>query len=376
MTMFNKEMFMKELEILVNIDSGSDDMEGLHKVADYLAKQYEEAGLTVKRTVQGELNRPYMEVYTHPEEEEIDILFLGHLDTVFPAGTVAERPYSLSEDGKVAYGPGVGDMKAGDLLALYLTRELMEVRPDLRICICHNSDEEIGSEDSMEAMQNVAARSRYGFVLEPGRIGGHFVYQRKGVVDVLVKCRGIASHAGNAPKDGASAILALADLITKMSALTDFETGLTVNAGLISGGTGSNVVAEDAEAVFDIRYTSFEQLAEFEAKLDELVKAPVVKGVTATWKKLAQMPPMEPNDRTVEMMDLLRGEAEKLGQKPDFLSVGGASDGSLLSEMGTAVMDGCGPESDKYHSVDEYLLVDTIEERYNLLLGAMKGIGR
>ena len=374
MAMFNKEEYMKDLETLVNIDSGSEDIEGLNRVADFLCEKYESIGLKPVRTQQGEHGRPYVEVYTHPEEEKVDVLFLGHIDTVFEHGTVAKRPFTLSEDGKVAYGPGVGDMKAGDLLAFHLTRVLREECPDLKICVCHNSDEETGSEDSEHAMQAAAAKARYGFVLEPGRVGGHFVYQRKGVADIVIKCEGIASHAGNAPKDGASAILAMADIIQKMHAMTDFETGLTVNAGVVKGGTASNVVAAECEAVFDVRYTSFEQLAEFEAKLDALCAAPAVDRVKVSWTKMGQMPPMKPNDNTEAMMNMLRTEAEKLGQNPDFLSVGGASDGSLLSAMGCAVMDGCGPESDKYHSDDEFMMVDSIEQRFHLLLGAIKGL--
>ena len=374
MAIFKKEEYMKDLETLVNMDSGSSDIEGLNRVADFLCGKYEEIGLSPRRIAQGPDSRPYVEVLTHPEAEEVDVLFLGHMDTVFDRGTAAERPFSLSGDGKWAYGPGVGDMKAGDLLAFHLTRALREECPHLKICVCHNSDEEIGSEDSEKTMQNIAARSRYAFVLEPGRLGGHFVYQRKGVADIVIRCHGIASHAGNSPKDGASAILEMAYLVQKMHGLTDFETGLTVNAGVIKGGSASNVVAAECEAVFDVRFTSFQQLDEFLQKLNRLCANPVVEGVEVTWEKLAQMPPMKPNENTRAMIKLLREEAEKLGIHPDFLSVGGASDGSLLSEMGTAVMDGCGPESDKYHSADEFLRVDSIEERFHLLLGAIKGL--
>ena len=151
----------------------------------------------------------------------------------------------------------------------------------------------------------------------------------------MVKCHGVASHAGNAPKDGANAILAMSDIIQKLHALTDFETGLTVNAGVIKGGSASNVVAAECETVFDVRFTSFEQLAEFEAKLDAICAAPAVDRVTAEWKNVSQLPPMKPNENTDTMKDLLRSEAKKLGLHPDFLSVGGASDGSLLSAMGS-----------------------------------------
>ena len=151
MAIFNKEEYMKDLETLVNMDSGSEDIAGLNRVADFLCAKYESIGLAPQRTAQGPNGRPYVEVYTHPDADRADVLFLGHLDTVFPAGTVAQRPFSLSEDGKWAYGPGVGDMKAGDLLAFHLTRALREECPDLKICVCHNSDEETGSEDSEHA---------------------------------------------------------------------------------------------------------------------------------------------------------------------------------------------------------------------------------
>lgn len=177
---FYLEEFMKHLERLVNMDSGSSDIEGLNRAADYLCSCYQEIGLVPVRTALKPSGRPYIEVRTHPEQEEADVLFLGHIDTVFERGTAALRPFSVSEDGKRAYGPGAGDMKAGDLLAFYLTRALREARPDLRICVCYNSDEEIGSEESAPVMQKTASQCRYGFVFEPGRIGGHFVSQRKG----------------------------------------------------------------------------------------------------------------------------------------------------------------------------------------------------
>ena len=127
MAIFNKEEYMRDLEALVNIDSGSGDIDGLNKVADFICAKYESIGLVPVRTQQGESGRPYVEVFTHPEAEEVDVLFLGHLDTVFDNGTVAERPFTLSEDGKVAYGPGVGDMKAGDLIGLDVVLAIMDV---------------------------------------------------------------------------------------------------------------------------------------------------------------------------------------------------------------------------------------------------------
>ena len=368
---FYLEEFMKHLERLVNMDSGSSDIEGLNRAADYLCSCYQEIGLVPVRTALKPSGRPYIEVRTHPEQEEADVLFLGHIDTVFERGTAALRPFSVSEDGKRAYGPGAGDMKAGDLLAFYLTRALREARPDLRICVCYNSDEEIGSEESAPVMQKTASQCRYGFVFEPGRIGGHFVSQRKGAVDVAVRCSGIASHAGNAPQEGASAILEMADLIQKLCALNDFRSGMTVNAGVIRGGSASNVVAADCEAVFDVRYTSSDQLQDFENYLEDLAARPAVDRVQVTWEKRSQMPPVNPNQNTQAMIDLLQGEANKMGLHPQFLHVGGASDGSLLAEMGTAVMDGCGPESDKYHSAEEYLRVESIEERFHLLLSVI-----
>lgn len=372
MAVFNKEEFMRDLETLVNIDSGSNDIDGLNKVADFLCTKYESIGLSPIRKTQGPEQRPFLEIYTHPEADSVDLMLLGHMDTVFGKGTAKQRPFSTSPDGEWAYGPGVADMKAGDLLAFHLTLALRELYPQLKICVCHNSDEEIGSETSRADMQAVAAKSRYAFVLEPGRIGGHFVYQRKGAADIRIQCRGIASHAGNAPQDGASAILEMADIVQKMHALTDFETGLTVNAGVIRGGSASNVVAAECETIFDVRYTSFEQFAEFEAALNVICQTPSISRTTATYEIMSKMPPMKANEKTLALVQLLRTEATKLDLSPDFLSVGGASDGSFLAEAGCSVIDGCGPEGDGLHGDGEKMRIDSIEERFNLLLAAIK----
>lgn len=372
MASFNKDEYMRDLQTLVNIDSGSDDIEGLNKVADFLCAKYESIGLSPIRKTQGVKNRPFVEVYTHPDAEDVDVLFLGHIDTVFDKGTAEQRPFSTSSDGKFAYGPGVADMKSGDLLAFHLLRALREECPDLKICVCHNSDEEIGSVESSADMQRIAAKSRYAFVLEPGRPGGQFVHQRKGAVDIRIRCHGIASHAGNAPKDGANAIWVMADLISKMHALTNFETGFTVSAGLIKGGTASNVVAPECETIFDVRYTDSEHEKEFEKTLDAFCQAPIDERVCVEWEKLSQMPPMKPTENTEVLMQLLETAAKEQAVPCAFLSVGGASDGSLLSEMGCTVMDGCGAEGDKLHRDDEIIRIDSIEERFKLLLTAIR----
>lgn len=369
---FQKDEFLHDLEALVNIDSGSHDIEGLNSVADFLCKKYESIGLKPIRKTQGASNRPFVELYTHPDASEIDLLFLGHMDTVFEKGTVSQRPFRISEDGHWAYGPGVADMKAGDLLTFHLLRVLRKLCPQLKICVCHNSDEEIGSGDSAQAMQAIASKCRYSFVMEPGRPGGHFVYQRKGAVDIRVSCHGIAAHAGNAPQEGASAILEMTHIIQKMQALTNYETGFTVSAGLISGGSAANVIPDSCEAVFDVRCTDTAQLTELEEALRALCQNPFVPRTTVSWEKLSQMPPMKATEKTKILVELLQSEAARLSLQPEFLSVGGASDGSLLAAAGCAVIDGCGPEGDKLHSADEILRIDSIEERFRLLLSAIQ----
>lgn len=369
---FNREEYLKDVEKLVNIDSGSNDMEGVKKVADVIAQMYREAGLYTSVDLRGEGNRPFITAVTKDpatfgeQEKPVDIMFFGHFDTVFPEGTAAKRPFST--DGEKAYGPGAADMKAGIVMGLYLTKALREKFPDITIALVNNGDEEIGSIDSVDSLVEFAEKAKYAFDMEPGRISGNFVKCRKGGGEYAVRCYGRAAHAGNAPQKGASAIREAARCVTEMMALNDFDAGITVNAGVIKGGTASNTIADYCEVILDVRYWTMDQCAQVEKDLQAIVDSPATEGVRVEMELLSAMPPMLEIPETQKLVEIMEEESAKLGLKFGFEKAGGLSDASFVSKAGVPVIDACGPCGDMLHSDDEYFLLHTIEERYELLL--------
>ena len=362
---FDKNIFLKDLEYLVNIDSGTKDAEGVTKVADYLTKKYEEAGLTVKQYVFDPALGPCVEARNHPECEDIDLLLIGHMDTVFQKGTATVRPYR-EEDGK-AYGPGVADMKSGDLLALALVEELKEAGVDLKICIANNPDEEIGSPSADQWLLDLGKKSKYCFDFEPGRAGGDFVKTRKGVMHMSITMEGIASHAGINPRGGASAILEMAKWACHFDEMKDYMGGTTVNFGVIKGGTVYNMVPNHCECGVDFRFDTLADLEKIKAEFDRLAEHPYDPRIKVNMVTHGMTPPMTTNENSLKLMDLMVEEGEKLGQSFKFVGTGGGSDASRISAAGAATMDACGPIGYLTHNEGEYILLDSIEERLQLL---------
>lgn len=367
------ERYLKDLEEIVNIDSGSGDMAGCRAMAEYFADKLEEAGFTV-RISREPGKHPHVEARNFTRRgQEIDVLFMGHMDTVFPKGTAAERPFSMDE-GR-AYGPGVADMKSGALLALYLARTIKESALPVNLCIALNSDEEIGSADSVDWIKELGAKARYCFNFEPGRDTGAFVKERKGVYEYKVTFRGISAHAGVAPEKGASAVIEMARWVWALTNLNAPEQGTTLNPGVVKGGSASNVVAEQAELLIDLRYTRDSELRRIERAFDEMAAYPRVDGVKTRWERKEGFPPMTPNDRTEAMMQLMKDGAAKLGQEaPAFVSTGGGSDANNLGDFEVSVMDGCGPVGGNYHSNAEYMVIAAVSQRYSLILETIKAI--
>ena len=363
--------YFKELEAFVNIDSGSYDVDGLNRAADMMEALYKEEGLFVTRRALEPRGIPHLVATTHdPAELEgkkkpWDIMFIGHIDTVFPEGTVAERPFAV-KDGKVT-GPGAADMKAGDLMALYLIKELRREFPDKCFAIVNNSDEELGSPDSGELLIELSKNAKYSFDMEPGRVNGNFVKERKGAVEYWIETHGKAAHAGNAPEKGAHAIFEMARWIKRCEQLNNSDPGLTVSPGLITGGTASNTIPDYCQIKVDVRIVDPAQKKIVEDAFDELAAFPSVKGVTATYIKYSDMPPMRFTAETKKMVDVLSEVAAEMDYKFDFESVGGASDASFVSGGGAPVLDACGPHGEGFHSENEYFFYDTVVPRYELL---------
>jgi glutamate carboxypeptidase len=292
-------------------------------------------------------------------------LILGHYDTVWPLGTVTERPFRV--DGNVLEGPGVFDMKGGLaqlVIALGALRDL-GLQPTLTPVIFVNADEETGSRSSTRFIRRLARHANRALVLEPalGR-RGRIKIARKGIGRFTVTVFGKAAHAGLDPEDGASAILELAHVIQALFAMNDPERGITVNVGTVYGGVQPNVIAPHGGAVIDVRVPTLADGAAIEARIHAI--RPRVAGVRLHIEGSIGRPSMEPTARNEALWNQAQQLGELLGLELEGAKVGGGSDGNTTSQF-TATLDGLGPVGRGAHAEHECLYVDRTLERAALL---------
>lgn len=303
---------------------------------------------------------------------ESQVLVLGHFDTVWPVGQLERMPVRL-EDGRL-YGPGTFDMKAGIALGLLAVRAILETgRPQPhRLVMLWTTDEEVGSTTSRALIEAEAARSRAVLVLEPSLPGGALKTARKGVGDFRVRATGIAAHAGVDPTRGASAIHELAWQVTRLTELTDPGTGVSVNVGLFSGGSRSNVVADAAEAVVDVRIPTMADAARVTSAITQLV--PRDARITLAVTGGIDRPPLERTPQVGALFDLASVLAADMGRTLGEGATGGGSDGNFTAALGIPTLDGLGAEGDGAHALHEHVLVESLAFRAALVAGLILNV--
>ncbi|WP_114765463.1 M20 family metallopeptidase [Vibrio rhodolitus] len=370
---FSLEQYLAELRPLIDVDCGTYTLEGIEFIASqFEAKFAEMSGWSVKRIDCGKAGVG-LEIRNQPEAEMIDVMLIGHMDTVFPVGTAAARPMTTGAD--KAYGPGVSDMKSGLLNVVYAMRNLDQAVLDkLSICICMNPDEETGSTDSVEWLQSVAKNARNVLVAEAARADGSLVKARKGLAGYKLTFSGKAAHAGNDPQAGRSAITEMANWILAINAMTNFESGTTLNVGVVNGGTGVNIVPDHATALVDVRFWSNDEYADVDAKLKAMLETPFVDGVTITLERETYKPSMVATDKTHALMALVEESAQELDITIGWQEVGGGSDANNTAILGVPTLDGFGPIGAGFHSDLEYLQLDSIEPRIRMLMRVLEKI--
>jgi glutamate carboxypeptidase len=292
-------------------------------------------------------------------------LLLGHIDTVWPVGTLEKMP--LHRDGGRLAGPGTYDMKVGLVQALYALRALYLVTdaPGVTPVIFINSDEEIGSYGSRRYIEALARRADRAFVMEPSLgVEGKLKTARKGVGRYSLRIRGKAAHAGLDPGSGASAILELSHQIQRLFALNDPASGITVNVGVVDGGMQPNVIAPESSAQIDVRVPTHEVAERVHAAIKGL--RPTVPGVSVEVHGRIGRPPMEPDEKSRRLWEKACAAAESLGIPLEQGAAGGGSDGNFTSQF-TPTLDGLGAVGDGAHAHHEHVLVDRIGERAALL---------
>ena len=306
------------------------------------------------------------EMSTPGSEKDGQVLALGHSDTVWPMGTLATMPFREA-DGRL-WGPGVLDMKAGIAFFIFAVRALreLEIPVPSNVLLQLNSDEEVGSEASRPLTEQNAAASKAVLVLEPGTgLEGKLKTARKGVGDFTVVVRGRASHAGVDFQAGASAVLELARQINHIASFTRVDQGLTVNPGVISGGTRSNVVAAEARAEIDIRVLKLTDVPALEKKFHSL--QPFDSRCTIEVSGGLNRPPMERSAGIVELFRRAQRLAAGLGVSVEESLTGGGSDGNFTAALGIPTLDGLGGVGEGAHAANESILVDRIADRTALL---------
>ncbi|MBP2660354.1 MAG: peptidase [Firmicutes bacterium] len=367
MEQFDLERYLKELEYLVNIDSGSKSLEGVAQIGEYFSEKFKAAGWNIKKYDIAPEIAPCIEI-TNRDTDRFDILLLGHMDTVFPAGTVKERPFTI-KDGK-AYGPGVIDMKSGLLSAYYALDGLKD--QELSICLLLNSEEEMGSRRVRPWLEKAAGKSRYVFVLEAARENGDLVLTRKGLGRYTFEFHGVAAHAGVAPQNGISAILELGHWIVALHGLTDFSSGLTLNVGTVVGGTTANVVADYAKAELDFRVADMSQVHIIKQKIDSLLAHAKTSGVKIGVSGGMTRPPLNPTEETQKICRLAETIGKELDMTVHWAKTGGGSDGNFSAALGVPTIDGLGPVGGNAHGTHEYMLIESVEPRIHLLRRMIK----
>jgi glutamate carboxypeptidase len=301
------------------------------------------------------------------------VLLLGHFDTVWPVGQLTHMPLR-EEDGRL-YGPGIFDMKAGIAIAMLAVRAIrdLDVPGVPPVVMLWTSDEEIGSGSSRALIEADARASRAVLVLEPSLPGGAAKTSRKGVGQFELIVRGISAHAGVDPGKGASAIHELAHQIVAIEALQDQPRGLTLNVGMISGGSRPNVVAEDARATIDVRVATMADAERIEAAMRGL--RPRLAGTELEITGGVERPPLERGEPVVRLYAVAREAAATFGVALGEGGTGGGSDGNFTAALGVPTLDGLGPAGDGAHARHEHVLVADLGFRAALLAALLVRLG-
>ncbi len=361
----NKEQMILFLKELVGIETPSDKINSQHQILAYLKDRFNAMGYWAIH-MSGKNTGGYL--YARPKNRNKKLpfqLLIGHCDTVWPLGTLEKMPLTYTS-GKIK-GPGVYDMKAGitQMVFSLMTLREMNIIPNVEPVVFINSDEEIGSRESTNALKRLAKIANRAYVLEPPLgLNGKLKTARKGIGRFTLTVRGRAAHAGLDPTKGVNAIVELSQQVQRLYAMNDLEKGISVNIGMIEGGISPNVIAPLSKAVIDVRV-----LKEIDGDvITKKIKAlkPIHKDVVMEIEGGIGRPPMEKTPRNQLLWEMAKKQGQHLGLDLEEATAGGGSDGNTTS-LYTATLDGLGTPGDGAHAAHEYILQNKLIERTTLL---------
>lgn len=363
------DALLQTIREFVEIESPSDDKPALDRIAEFLAEKFALAGGR-PHVHRAEQNGDSLQIDFPGAANTKPVLLLGHFDTVYPLGTLPTMPCHV-ENGRL-HGPGVLDMKGGIALMLFAIEALQSWHGQLPrpVTVFLVSDEEIGSYSSRKITEDLARKSSAVLVLEPAAGRGAVKTARKGVGEYFLTVKGISSHAGLDPGKGHSAILELARHIQVMWKWNDLKSGVSVNPGVIRGGTRTNVVAAEAVAEIDVRIKRARQAASLDRKFhalkpfDKHCKLHIDGGINRL--------PMERTAGVADLYNKARAIAQQINWKLEEAAVGGGSDGNFTAGIGIPTLDGMGAVGEGAHALHEHIVISELPRRALLLAGMIE----
>ncbi|CAN5825341.1 M20 family metallopeptidase [soil metagenome] len=362
----NADQVRSHIETLVRLESPSTDKAAVDRCGATLVRLLEAAGGSVTRFPQSDRGDHLLAEFPGGPQT---VLVLGHFDTVWGVGQIQRMPF-IEKDGRL-FGPGIFDMKSAIAVALLAARALTELRMRRpRVVMLWTTDEEIGSHTSRAIIEAQAQQSDAVLVVEPSLPGGGAKTRRKGCGEFTITAHGVSAHAGIDPRKGASAIHELAHQILALQALTELDRGISVNVGVISGGTRGNVIAERASAMVDVRVPIMADAERLEAAVRSL--RPQNQAVRLEIEGGFDRPPLERNAGVARLYEEARTVASALGRSLDEGGTGGGSDGNFTAALGVPTLDGLGPQGDGAHALHEHVIIEDLPWRAAFLAALME----
>jgi glutamate carboxypeptidase len=361
---FDSTTILDGIRRWVEMETPTEAPDEVNRLANLVADGYRDLPAAIERIAGRDGCGDHLVVRSSWGQDLPGILVLSHLDTVHPLGFIERLPFRI--EGDSAFGPGIYDMKGGAYLAYHAFRLLcaMPERSPLGVTQLYVSDEEIGSPTSRALIEAEGRKAKYVLVTEPARDGGKIVTGRKGVARFEVFIKGVPAHAGSRPQDGRSAIRELGNIIQTLEAMNDPKRGVTVNVGVVKGGTRSNVIAEEAYAEVDMRVPTIADSDELVPKMLNLTSR--TDGVSIKVTGGLNRPPYEKGNAGAALYEHARTLATELGIDLVDTATGGGSDGNFTAPH-TATLDGLGVDGQGAHTHYEQLYISSIEPRARLL---------